>query len=167
MDLASIANYIQDLPISAAMRGETQSTIWIFPIVETIHILSFTIVFGSISMVDLRLLGWSANDQSITKIAAETLPWTWAAWCLAAVSGALMFTAKAVTYSFNFQFRMKFVCMALAAINMMVFQFSTYKSAATWDTSPKPPIAARLAGALSVAFWLAVIFFGRWIGFKT
>lgn len=167
MDLSTIAHSIQELPLSAAMRGETESTTWLFPIIETFHILCLTIVFGSIAMVDLRLIGWSSRNISITKLAAETLPWTWTAWCIAAITGTLMFMAKAVAYTENFEFRMKFLCMALAAVNMLVFHFSTYKTVAEWDSTGRPPLSARVAGALSMSFWVAVIFFGRWIGFKT
>lgn len=167
MDLNSAATYIQNLPLSAAVRGETEGTAWLFPIVETIHILCLTIVFGTIAMVDLRLLGWASRKYSVTRLASETLPWTWTAWCVAAVTGSVMFMAKAVAYTGNFEFRMKFVCMALAAVNMLIFHLGSYKTVERWDESASPPPAARLAGALSVSLWIAVIFFGRWIGFKT
>jgi hypothetical protein len=167
MDLTSIVTSIQDLPLSAAMRGETERTAWLFPIIETIHIFCLAIVFGTIAMVDLRLLGWSSRNAAVTRLASETLPWTWTAWCIAAITGILMFTAKAVAYTGNFQFRMKFICMGLAAVNMLVFHMRTYKNVAAWDTAAVPPPAARIAGAISMTFWVGVIFFGRWIGFKT
>ena len=56
--------------------------------------------------------------------------------------------------------------MALAAVNMLIFHFGAYRKVAQWDTAV-PPTSARVAGALSIAFWVAVIFFGRWIGFTT
>ena len=53
----------------------------------------------------------------------------------------------------------------LAGINMLVFELITAKSAPSWDIDVTPPNAARLAGALSIVLWVAVIVFGRWIGF--
>ena len=85
---------------------------------------------------------------------------------LSAITGTLLFMSKAVTYYGNFQFRMKFIFMALAAVNMLIFHFGAYRRVAQWDTAV-PPTSARIAGALSIAFWVAVIFFGRWIGFTT
>ena len=85
---------------------------------------------------------------------------------LAAITGAMLFISKAVTYAGNFEFRMKFLCMALAGVNMLVFHFGAYRKVANWDMG-RPPTAARLAGGLSLAFWIAVIFFGRWVGFTT
>ena len=128
--------------------------------------LTLTVVFGSIAMVDLRLLGWTSLGTSIARLTEETLPWTWTAWVLAAIAGSLMFMSKAVTYAGNLDFRMKFICMALAAVNMLVFHFGAYRRVADWDMG-RPPAAARLAGGLSLTFWLAVIFFGRWVGFTT
>jgi len=157
---------IQDLPLSAAMRGESAGTEWLFPIVETVHVLTLTIVFGSIAMVDLRLVGLTGRGSSISRLSAETLPWTWTAWVLSAISGSLLFMSKAVTYFGNFEFRMKFIFMGLAALNMLIFHFGAYRLVNQWDTGV-PPISARVAGALSIGFWVAVIFFGRWIGFTT
>jgi hypothetical protein len=49
---------------------------------------------------------------------------------------------------------------------MLVFQFVTYRQAARWDTGVPPP-SAKAAGALSLALWIGVVFFGRWTGFTT
>lgn len=166
MNLHSILLFLQELPLAGAMRGDNPGTEWLFPIVETCHVLTLTLVFGSIVMVDLRLLGWTSPGSSISRLTQETLPWTWTAWVLAAITGSMLFISKAVTYAGNFEFRMKFLCMALAGVNMLVFQFGAYRKVANWDMG-SPPTAARLAGGLSLAFWIAVIFFGRWVGFTT
>jgi uncharacterized protein DUF6644 len=166
MSLDSLLMWIQDLPLAAAVRGETAGSEWLFPIIETLHVLTLTVVFGSIVMVDLRLVGLTSRGSSISRLTDETLPWTWTSWVLSAITGTLLFMSKAVTYYGNFQFRMKFVFMALAAVNMLIFHFGAYRKVAQWDTAV-PPTSARVAGALSIAFWVAVIFFGRWIGFTT
>lgn len=166
MNLHAILIFLQELPLAAAVRGDTPGTEWLFPIVETCHVLTLTVVFGSIVMVDLRLLGWTSRGTSISRLTEETLPWTWTAWVLAAITGSMLFISKAVTYAGNFEFRLKFICMALAGVNMLVFHFGAYRRVADWDRDT-PPAAARLAGALSLAFWIAVIFFGRWVGFTT
>jgi hypothetical protein len=166
MNLHGLLVFLQDLPLAAAVRGDNPGTEWLFPIVETCHVLSLTIVFGSIVMVDLRLLGWTARGSSIAGLTRETLPWVWTAWGFAALTGSMLFISKAVTYAGNFDFQMKFLCMALAAVNMLVFHFGAYRKVADWDTG-RAPGPARLAGGLSMTFWLAVIFFGRWVGFTT
>lgn len=148
------------------LRPDVEGTEWLFPIIESIHVLALTLVFGSIAMVDLRLIGLTRTRTPLSRLAAETLPWTWSAWIVAAITGTLMFMSKAVTYSGNFQFRMKLVCMALAAVNMLIFHFGAYRQVAAWENGSFPT-SARIAGGFSLAFWVAVVFFGRWIGFTT
>jgi hypothetical protein len=168
MSIHSFLTMVQDLPLSAAVRGDVSGwATWLFPIVETCHILALSLVFGSIALLDMRLLGWRSLSNPVSKLARATLPVTWTAWGFAAVFGSILFMSKATTYAGNLQFQLKFVMMGLAAVNMLVFHFGPYRQVATWDTASKPPGAARLAGALSLALWTAVIFFGRWTGFTT
>lgn len=166
MNIAELLDHIEGWWISAAMRGELPGTEWLFPIIETLHVMAFTIVFGSIAMLDLRLLGISSRASAVSRLSNEVLPWTWTAWCLAAVFGTLMFMAKAQTYAGNLEFRLKFVCMGLAALNMLIFHFGTFRRVASWD-SAEPPPSAKAAGALSLLLWMGVVFFGRWVGFTT
>jgi hypothetical protein len=166
MSLDSLWTTILDWQISAAMRGELPGTEWLFPIVETLHVMALTLVFGSIAMLDLRLLGVSSQNRPMTRLTAELLPWTWTAWITAAIMGTLMFIAKADTYAGNLQFRLKFACMALAALNMLVFHLGIFRQVLRWDTST-PPLRAKIAGAVSLCSWVAVVFFGRWVGFTT
>jgi hypothetical protein len=166
MNIAKLLDTIEGWPISAVMRGEMPGTEWVFPIVETLHVMAFTIVVGSIAMVDLRLLGIASRNSTVSRLTKEVLPWTWSAWVTAAVCGTLLFLGKAGTYAGNLQFRLKFVCMGLAALNMLVFHLGAYRQVARWD-SGEPPVSAKMAGALSMSLWIAVVFFGRWIGFTT
>jgi hypothetical protein len=163
-NIAALLSAIESWPISAALRGEMPGTEWLFPIVETLHVMAFTIVFGSIAMVDLRLLGIASRDSPVSRLSNEVLPWTWTAWGAAAMFGTLMFMAKAGSYAENLQFRLKFVCMGLAALNMLIFKFGAYRQVARWD-SDEPPVSAKVAGAASLSLWIGVVFFGRWIGF--
>jgi hypothetical protein len=164
--LEVIYSTMQAWPISAAVRGDSLGTEWIFPIVETLHVITLTLVFGSIGMLDLRLIGVAFRDRAVTQLAGELLPWTWTAWSLAAVFGTLMFISKASTYAHNLQFRLKFACMGLAALNMVVFHFGAYRNARRWE-GHEAPWGAKLAGSLSLLLWIGVVFFGRWTGFTT
>jgi hypothetical protein len=166
MSLEALLAIVEAWPISAAMRGEMPGTEWLFPIIETLHVMALTLVVGSIAMMDLRLLGVASRNSAVSRLSNEVLPWTWTAWSAAAVFGTLMFMAKAGTYTGNLQFRLKFVCMGLAAANMLVFHLGAFRQVARWD-SGEPPMSARVAGALSLSLWIGVVFFGRWVGFTT
>jgi hypothetical protein len=166
MTIAQLLASVEAWPISAAMRGELPGSEWLFPIIETLHVMALTIVVGSIAMVDLRLLGIASRDSAVSRLSAEVLPWTWTAWVVAAVFGTLMFMAKAGTYAGNLQFLLKFACMGLAALNMLVFHFGVYREVMRWDEG-EPPMSAKMAGTLSLLLWTGVVFFGRWVGFTT
>jgi hypothetical protein len=157
---------VEHTSLAAAMRGEFGWE-WLFPIVETLHVISLAMVFGSIVMVDLRLTGAASRNSAVSRLSGEVLPYTWGAFICAAITGALMFVSKAHVYLYNLQFQLKFLCMFLAGVNMAAFHFGAYRRVLEWDQSHPPPRAARLAGALSIALWIGVIFFGRWIGFTT
>ena len=135
------------------------------PIVEAIHVIAAATVFGSILGVDLRLLGFRDARRAFTRVSNEMLRFTWVAFGVAVVTGALMFVANAQTYFVNTAFRWKLAALLLAGINMAIFQHLTLRSVGTWDHGVRPPTAGRVAGALSLLLWIAVIFFARWIGF--
>ena len=167
MDIDSIVTAIHDLPLSGYIRGELPGTVWVFPIVETIHILCLVMVFGTIAMVDLRLLGLLGREVPFTKIYRELIPLTWWAFAGAVLSGTILATGKIADYVHSPQFVFKFVLMAAAGVNMALFHAGAYRQVASWDKATPPPSRARLAGALSLVFWIGVIFSGRWVGFVT
>lgn len=138
---------------------------WLFPTIETLHVLALALVFGSIAMLDLRMLGVASRDRGVIQLAEDTLPWTWSAFVVAAITGALMFVSAATSYYDNVPFRIKLVLLALAGINMAVFHFSAWRAVHDWNLTLPTPRAARIAGSLSLAFWVSVVVAGRWIGF--
>jgi putative copper export protein len=167
MNIADIAHAIHDSGISSFVRGDEPGTEWNFPIIETVHVLCLAIVFGSIAMVDLRLLGLNSRQHPFTRVYKELIWWTWWAFLLAAVSGSILATGKIEDYVRSPQVFWKFFLMALAGLNMLLFHFGAFRRVQEWDAMESPPGQARLAGALSLACWIGVVFFGRWIGFVT
>jgi hypothetical protein len=166
MNMSGLLLAVEHTRLATAMRGELGGE-WLFPIVETLHVISLAMVFGSIVMVDLRLMGKTSRDSAVSKLSREVLPYTWGAFICAIVTGSLLFVSKAHVYFYNLQFQLKFLCVFLAGVNMAVFHFGTYRHVLEWDERLPPPRAARLAGGLSIALWIGVICFGRWIGFTT
>ncbi|MEJ0035632.1 MAG: DUF6644 family protein [Gammaproteobacteria bacterium] len=157
----SLVQGIQDSGIAEWMRTSVKA----MPVVESIHVLAAATVFGTIFIVDLRLLGVPNVRRPFTRISDEMLRLTWTAFFVALITGALMFAANANTYVENTAFRCKMVLLLLAGLNMAIFQLVTFRTVGNWNTDVRPPTAARVAGALSILVWLSVIFFARWIGF--
>ena len=161
MELMSL---LQDIQASAPAEW-MRTSVKAMPLVEGIHVLAAATVFGTILIVDLRLLGLRDIRRAFTRVSDEMLRLTWAAFGMAVVTGALMFAANAGTYYGNTAFRLKMLALLAAGVNMAIFQHRTLRGIAAWDAQAVPPRAARLAGALSILFWLSVIFCARWIGF--
>ena len=78
-----------------------------FPIIESIHVISFTLVVGTIAIIDLRLLGLASTQRSFQRMASDILKWTWVAFALAVATGLTMFTTNAGVYYHNPFFRDK------------------------------------------------------------
>jgi hypothetical protein len=164
--IADIADQISDLPLATAIRTGS-SWRWTFPTIETVHVIAISTVFGSIVMLDLRLLGVGAPGVKVSKYSSELLPVTWTAFALAAATGTLLFISRAPHYVADLQFCLKMGFILLAGLNMLVFQLGVYRGVERWDSQLPPPPAARIAGLISIACWTTVVFLGRWIGFTT
>lgn len=136
-----------------------------FPVVETIHVMAITAVLGLILIVDLRLVGLASRPYKVSRLTRTLLPSTWVAFCIAVISGSLLFSSNPVTYAGNLAFQMKLALIAGAGLNMLVFHFVTMRGIARWDDAAAPPAAARGAGLLSIMVWVGVVGFGRWVGF--
>src|SRR5262249_55047302 len=134
---------------------------YLFPICETLHVVGLALVIGTISIVDLRLLGLASTQRSVTDLTRHVLPITWVGFGIAALSGALMFISNASHYVGVIYFQLKFVFLLLAAINMLAFHVLTCRSIASWDQASKPPARVRAAGAISLGCWIVIVFLGR------
>jgi len=155
----AMARALEHTPLAVTIAKST----WLFPLIETLHVLAFTVVVGSVAMLDVRLLGLGNMRRPLHELIRSVLPWTWIAFIVAAICGALLFSSKASTYYVNLPFRIKFACLALAAVNMIVF----HSGAGDIPNLGRPPARARIAGVISLILWLAIVASGRWIGFTT
>lgn len=160
MDWTSLVAAVEGSGLAEWLRSEPRA----LPAVNAIHVIGVGLLFGTILVVDLRLLGLAGAARSFRRTARELLPLTWLGFALALATGAMMFAANATTYVGNTAFLLKMGLLVLAGLNMAAFELATARGAESWDTG-RVPAAGRLAGGLSVLLWLSVIVFGRWIGF--
>jgi hypothetical protein len=162
MSIRDLCLKLQDFSFPTNIRESD----WLFPTIETVHVLALVLVVGSILMVDLRLLGLANRGRSVRSIASERLPVTWTAFVVAASAGALLFSSKAVTYYDDWPFRLKMLCLVLAGLNVAWFHASTFRRVAEWDHG-RTPVPARIAGGISLILWITIVGAGRWVGFTT
>lgn len=158
------AGFLQSL-YDSAVGSDIRQSGFLFPWIESIHVLMATTVVGTIAIVDLRLIGYAAHRRGARQLILDLLPFTWTAFALAAATGSLLFTSNAPRYAANGPFESKMVVLVFAGINMAIFHQAAYKRIGRWDDALPPPRGARLAGATSLILWIVIVFLGRWIGF--
>jgi hypothetical protein len=162
VDISSIFVWIHATAFATAIRESS----YLFPWIESVHVLAITVVVGSIAVVDGRLLGVTSMNRSVASLASEVLPLTWIAFLAAVLTGASLFASHATGYAANLEFRMKMILLVLAGINMMTFHGVMGRATANWDESGVAPWQGRVAGSISLVLWVGIVAFGRWIGFS-
>jgi hypothetical protein len=163
MSIQQFCAWLESTRFATLIRTST----WMFPTIETIHVLFIVLVVGNIARFDLRLLSLAYRDRKVTEVYDEVVPWTWVCFGLAALAGFLLFSSHATTYYHNFPFRMKMLLLLMTGVNTAIFQQWTYSTVDRWDHEAAPPPAAKFAGGISLVFWIFIVAFGRWIGFTT
>ncbi|MDR7432383.1 MAG: hypothetical protein QN133_07490 [Armatimonadota bacterium] len=140
-----------------------RQALWAYPAAEVGHLLGVVLLAGCAAALDLRLLGLSQH-LSVRQLAGHLLPWAWRGFGLVVVTGAAMFAAHASDWWHNPAFPVKMGLVAAGGVNVWAFHRGVYRWAAFWDQGP-PPRAARVAGAVSLAVWMAVVACGRLLAY--
>jgi hypothetical protein len=142
--------------------------LWLYPSVEVVHLVGIALLFGSIVVLDLRLLGLSRHIP-VRVLARHVLPWTAGSFLLIIPSGLLMFMAHASEFVESEVFLLKLLLIMAAGLNAALFHTITFRTADVWDSDEMrklpPPPSARLAGALSLVLWISVIACGRLLAY--
>jgi hypothetical protein len=162
--MKSVIEFMHSIERSAVGIAVSQSP-YGFSALDMLHIAAISVVFGMIAMLDLRLIGVALRNHPVTELSRQVLPWTWGAFVLSVITGVLMFTGQAAKYTVNFAFLVKLGVLALAAANMLAFHFITYRGVAKWDRDAAVPLAGKIAGAISLLCWIAVVCYGRFTAY--
>ena len=135
--------------------------VWLYPVVEIVHIVGFTVLVGAVAMFDLRLLGFG-RALPVQVLARHLLPWSWAALLLIVPSGLLMFGAQPELLD-NQVFLLKLALIGAAGGNALAFHTGPWRTVAHWPA--RLPARARWHAALSLLLWIAVIACGRLLAY--
>jgi hypothetical protein len=146
---------LENLPFVAALAGS--STLYV--LISALHIGSFAVLIGAITVIDLRLIGavsFPGIDAGLPTLRRFAL----AGFTLAVCSGLLLFAVQATRYVDNPPFKIKLLCIAAAGVNAL-----TYEVVTRWRGAGRARHYPRVAGALSLLLWGGVLLGGRWIAF--
>jgi hypothetical protein len=152
--------WLEGTAVATAMR----QWLWLYPIVEIVHILGFVVLVGAAVLFDLRLLGL-ARHLPVTGLARYHLWWARVALLLIVPSGLLMFAAHATEMAENPAFQVKLALIVVAGLNAAIFHRGVFRSVGSWDRDIVAPGGARLAALLSLVLWTGVISCGRLLAY--
>jgi hypothetical protein len=134
-----------------------RNSVWLYPAVETLHIIGFAVLVGAIVTFDLGVLRM-ARPGDLGSWSRAVLPVARAGFGLAVPMGLLLFTVEATAYAANPAFRVKLLLLGLALANVVLFHVLA-------RGAPRPTAALRASAALSLAVWLGVLVCGRMIAY--
>jgi hypothetical protein len=160
MFLLQICQWLDSTRFSAAMRQSN----WVFAALDVIHTLGIVLVAGTIMLMDFRLLGVGLRSVPLPQLVRRIVPATLWGFALMLITGLLLLCTEAVKMYQSPAFRIKLILLALAGINALVFHLTVYREAPDW-TAGSIPARARVAGLLSLVFWIAIIAAGRAIAY--
>ncbi len=150
--------WLQDGAVGRAMR----QSVALYPAVEILHILGFSLLIGAIAALDLRLL-FGGRTLPVAPLARLLLPVAIGGFLLAVPMGVLLFASDAVAIAGNPAFRLKLLLIAAALVNVAVLHRGAWRRVAAWGD--RTPPAARIAAALSILFWFGTAACGRLIAY--
>ncbi|MBN9590447.1 MAG: hypothetical protein BGN85_02355 [Alphaproteobacteria bacterium 64-11] len=162
MNLTQFLFWLEHSPLGVFTRSLGA---WSYGIVNLVHILGIVMLFGSILLLDLRLLGvWRSIPLAALSRPTVTLAMT--GFFIAVASGIPMLAVKAGDYADNPFLLMKFPAIALALVNVWLLHRSgAWKAHRLRDLLPRERRRLALGASLSLAFWLTAITSGRMIGY--
>ena len=133
---------------------------WLFPCVETVHLLALGLLGGTVLMVDLRLFGAVLRQEPVSRLAREVEPWMIGGLVAMLISGLPLFFSEALKLYTNGAFRLKMILLLLAVI----YTFTAHRRVVFGDEFPSP-MRCRMTALVSLALWSGVGLCGRAIGF--
>jgi len=156
MTLLQLFKWFDATPISLIIRNST----YIFPVVEVLHLFGLTLLLGTITVIDMRMLGVGMRRQSIAQVAGSLAPWSIGAAALTILSGILLFLSEAMKCYGNaaFPYKMWFL------LGGIILYFAVQRKV-TSPTSRVSPGTLKVVAVLSLILWYGVAVAGRAIAF--
>jgi hypothetical protein len=154
----AFCDWLSNTPVSLKI----QTVLWIIPAVQTVHILSVSVVMASMAMLDLRLMGLAGKRQPISRMVNRFVPWVWRVLLILATTGAILIVGEPERELLNWAFRTKMAMVATVSLITLLVQHLNKRDASFWENRR---IAAAAVGAVSLLLWVGIVTAGRWIAY--
>ena len=138
-----------------------RQSLWLFPVIEAIHLLALSVLGGALLILDLRLLGVGLRNQPIATLARYARPWVIASLMIMLVTGVGLFSSEAIKCYYNTSFWVKISTLPFA----MAYTF-TIRERVAGRAGMDTNATTRSVAVGSILLWFVVAAAGRWIGFS-
>lgn len=150
---------------AAAISQVIQNIAWIIPAVQSLHIVSVTIVVGSVIMIDMKLLGIFGAGTTVSDQLDRYTPWIWSALVVLFCTGLVLICGEPRRELLNVIFMTKMALIVFNVIATIIFQKVVHRQVLAWGDTPSNPMLARGFAVASLIVWIAIIVCGRWIAY--
>ena len=151
--------WLKATPVSEVMR--TSQFIW--PICETLHFIGLALLVGGAGLIDLRLMGF-LKSVSVSAV-MQVRKWAGLGIAINVVTGVLFFVGAPDQYINNPAWYGKLLFLLVAIVNVVIFETTQGERMLRLPPGEKTPASFKLAGAVSMASWFLVLYFGRMLPF--
>jgi len=138
---------------------------WAIPAFQVAHILAIAAAFGSVLMMNLRILNLAGMSRTMTETSRRYLPWVWWALLVLIVSGLFMVVGEPVRELINPIFWIKMALVIGVILASLWFQLSVRRNVARWEATHGGRVGVRAAAVGILVLWMVVMFCGRWIAY--
>jgi hypothetical protein len=158
MSMLSFFTWCENTFLGNAIRDSN----WLFPVIESVHLLGLAVIGGAVLLLNLRLMGLGIARQPMAQLWRDTRPWLLGSLTVMLASGFLLFTSEAVKLYYHEAFWVKMVSLLLS----IIFTFTVVRKTALADAHGVRPLWRRVVALVSILLWSGVGVGGRWIGFS-
>ena len=138
---------------------------WTIPAIQSVHIVGIGMVLASVLMIDLRILGLTWTDQTLTRTTERFGPWlTGSLWLLLA-TGLLMVIGEPVRELVTFSFWAKMTLVAIGALVAIIFRRTLRHHERVWEDTLVHRTSIKGLAIGTFLIWIAIIFLGRLIAY--
>jgi hypothetical protein len=158
---AGASAYAPPWPSPAAMGAAfVLDNPWVWPICEVFHFVGLCLLFGVMLIVNLRMAGFITGVPLAD--VNRLLPWAMAGLGINIITGMLFFLAAPEQYTQNSAFAWKMGLVLLGGLSLLYPTMFDQEPASAVDRR-HAAITRKLVAAGSLAIWIGVIFFGRFL----
>ncbi len=158
--MSHLLRWLENTSVSDSIR----QSLWLYPVLEIVHIVGIVVLVGAAFMFDLRLLGFSKN-LPLSGLSSYLLPWSQRGLLFIVPSGILLFMTNAQSLGVDPTFWLKMILLGIAALNVFVFHRFIYKRNADMEIQDQLPFASKIVAFVSIAVWIAIIACGRLLAY--